>query len=142
MVFFFSYKAGHRNGLASRALETAAAPAGRPAALSQASAVLFLPAHGSRGASQAPSLLHLGNAGVVRLELETSSADGQWEVRISDGDVSVFSAEGLKPRQAGVVSYVVAEVPASQLPPHVYRVSLSSQSPGAVGSSWDLAVVK
>ncbi len=38
------------------------------------------------------------------------------------------------------MSYVVAEVPASQLPPKVYRVSLSPQaSRGAVGSSWDLA---
>ncbi|MGA7523165.1 MAG: hypothetical protein WBW84_11965 [Acidobacteriaceae bacterium] len=149
IVFFVSWEAEHRQGLPAQSTETAAttAPgqAGTPqAAMGQAAAVLFLPAHMARGAAQQASILHVGRAAAVRLELETPSAEGRWDVRISDGSRSVFSAAGLSPRQAGVVSYVVAEVPASQLASKEYRVTLSPQSStdGAVGSSWDLQVVQ
>jgi anti-sigma factor RsiW len=148
ILFFISYKAVHRNALPPPATGSNAAPApagNRQEAMTQA-AVLFLPAHGSRGAAQQPSVLHVGSAAVVRLELETPSAKAwaRWDVRISNANGKVFSADGLTPRQAGVVSYVVAEVGASRLPPGMYRVTLSpeSSSNGAVSTAWDLEAVQ
>ncbi|MGC2582055.1 MAG: hypothetical protein WA399_08150 [Acidobacteriaceae bacterium] len=149
VVFFLSYRAEHRNSLPSQATGTPPASltqeqtGSRQEAMSSAAAVLFLPAQVARGVSPRSSVLHTGNAGLVRLELETPSAEGHWDVRITNGG-TVFSAGGLSPRQAGVVSYVVAEVRASQLPPKVYRVTLSPEasSSGAVSTSWDLEVVK
>lgn len=153
MLFFLSYQAEHKNRLPAQGTAT---PPGVPAqqsmgsrqeAMSQAAAVLFLPARGTRGETQQASVLHVGAAGRVRLELETppGEAASRWDVRIGSGESqSVFSADGLVPREAGVVSYVVAEVPASQLPPKMYQITLSPQSAssGAVPSSWDLQVVK
>lgn len=112
--------------------------------MSQAAAVLFLPAHGSRGAAQPASVLHLGNATLVRLELETPTAEAstQWDVRISDAGGSVFTAASLRPQQAGVVSYVVAEVQASQLRPKTYRVTLSPQATVGAAFSRDLQVAQ
>lgn len=152
ILFFLSYKAEHRKRLPSQATVTppAATTQGsavnRQDAMSQAAAVLFLPAHVARGASQQRSVLHVGGAALVKLELETPSGDasGRWDVHISDGSASVFSAKGLTSRQAGVVSYVVAEVPAAQLPPSTYEITLSpeAKSDGAVASSWDIQVAK
>ena len=149
ILFFVSYEAEHRNERPVQTAGTEAPPspasgANRQETMAEAAAVLFLPAHVARGAEQQPSMLHLGNAAVVRLELETpaSGASIRWNVRIADGE-TVFSAEGLKPRQAGVVSYVVAEVRTSQLPPKTYRVTLSPESSaGAVATTWDLQVVQ
>ena len=149
ILFFLSYRAEHRNGLPSQAAATPPPIQGssgsQPEAMSQAAAVLFLPAHVARGASEQRSVLHLGNAGIVRLELETPSADPstRWDVQVTNGG-PVFSAAGLTPRQAGVVSYVVAEVPASQLPPKVYAITLSPEgnSEEAVTTSWNLEVLK
>jgi hypothetical protein len=149
LLFFISYQAEHRRGVPSRSAATAGAPASvahQQQTMSQAAAVLFLPAHAVRGAAQRPSVLHIGSAAVVRLELETASADAwaRWNVGISDGGASVFSAEGLKSQQAGVVSYVIAEVRAAQLPPKVYQITLTpeSSSSGAPASTWDLQVVQ
>lgn len=151
ILFFVSWQAAHRKALPGQATATPAAPAQsatgtRQEAMAQGDAVLFLPEHEARGASQQASILHIGSAAVVRLELETPSADAsaRWDVRISGGNGSVFSAAGLASRQAGVVSYVVAEVRASQLPPKVYRVTLSPQatSGSAVSLSWDIQVLK
>lgn len=150
ILFFLSYKAEHRSGLPSQAVGTPPAPSqgsmgSRQNAVSQTAAVLFLPAHVARGAAQQRSVLHLGNAAAVKLELETPSADAsmRWNVRVTNGG-TVFSASGLKSQQAGVVSYVVAEVPASQLSPKAYQVTLSPEgsSEGAVSTSWDFQVVK
>ena len=150
ILFFLSYKAEHRIGLPPQAVVTPAAqtpssPGSQQDAMSQAAAVLFLPAHVARGAAQQRSVLHLGNAAAVKLELETPSADAsaRWDVRVANGGI-VFSAVGLKAQQAGVVSYVVAEVPASQLPPKAYQVTLlpEGSSDGAVATSWDFQVVK
>jgi hypothetical protein len=148
ILFAVSYEAVHRKELPSQATGTAApvqGPAGQKA-MAQAAAVLFLPAHVARGASQQPSVLHVGSASLVRLELETPSGDAsaRWDVHIRDAGGSVFSAEGLAPQQAGVVSYVVAQVPASQLASKAYQVTLSpvSTSSGAASLSWNLEVVR
>jgi len=150
ILFFVAYTAEHGNGVPSQATgtaKTASGPAGtQQEATAQATAVLFLPAHGTRGGVQQPSVLHIGSAALVRLELETPSEESstRWNVQIRDANGTVFSADGLGPRQAGVVSYVVAEVRASLLPPQAYQISLSPQasSSGGVSSSWDLDVVK
>jgi hypothetical protein len=147
IVLLLSYRAVHRNRIPSQAVGTPA-PAvqsqpAAPEAMSSAAVVLFLPAHVARGAGQQASVVHLGKAGVVRLELETPSATGRWNVRIADG-ATVYSAEGLSPKQAGVVSYVVAEVRATQLAPQIYHVTLAPQSASgeSVLSSWIVRVVK
>lgn len=147
-LLFVSFETIHRKGIPPQTAQSSAAPgAGQVgAADSSVAAVLFLPAHVARGAAQQPSVLHVGDAGVVKLELEANSADGsaRWQVRISDRTGTVFSAQDLVERQAGIVSYVVADVPASQLQPQLYSVTLSPQlnSNGSPSSSWDLQVVK
>ncbi|MGA8531551.1 MAG: hypothetical protein WB622_17660 [Acidobacteriaceae bacterium] len=150
ILFLVSWEAVHREGLRATGTPSAAPAQGsagtQQEAMSQSAAVVFLPAHVARGAAQQTSVLHLGTAALVKLELETPSADAsaRWKVRISAGSASVFDAGDLVPRQAGVVSYVVAEVPASQLPPKMYQITLSPQSTSSGGtpSSWDLQVVQ
>jgi hypothetical protein len=150
ILFFVSWEAMHRRELPLQATGIPAPAQGstgtRQQAMSQASVVLFLPAHVARGTSQQTSVLHLGAAALVKLELETPSANAsaRWNVRVSNGRDSVFSAGSLAPQQAGVVSYVVAQVPTSQLPPKEYQITLAPQSPssGAALSSWDIQVVK
>ncbi|HZZ37562.1 MAG TPA: hypothetical protein VFE06_00425 [Acidobacteriaceae bacterium] len=145
---FVSWKAIHRRELPSQATGTPAqgSTGNRPEAMLQAAAAIFLPAHVARGASRQTSVLHLGGAAIVKLELETPSADAaaRWEVRVTSESGSVFSVGDLAPQQAGVVSFVVAQVPALQLPPKVYQVTLAPQSAssGAVPSSWELQVVQ
>jgi len=151
ILFFFAYTAEHRNHRPTLATGTAATPAPgsattRPEAMSQAAAVLFLPAHVARGAAQRPSVLHLGSASLVKLELETPGGDAstRWDVRMTSGGASVFDAAGLASQQAGIVSYVVAQVPVSQLPAKTCQVMLSPESPsgGAVSFAWTIQVVK
>lgn len=149
ILFFIAYTAEHRSGSPTPEIGTSArsAPAqgdNRPNAVSQAAAVLFLPAHVARGAAQKPSVLHIGSASLVRLELESpdGNASMRWDVRITSGGASVYRAEGLASQQAGVVSYVVAQVPSAQLPPKTYQITLSpASSAGAASSFWDLQVV-
>lgn len=150
ILFFVSWQAMHRKQMPSLATGTPVPGQGvtgnRQEAMAQAAAVLFLPAHVARGASQQTSVLHLGTAALVKLELETPTADAsaRWDVRVNSGGENVFSVSGLAARQAGVVSYVVAQVPASQLPPKSYEITLTPQSSagGAVPSSWELQVLK
>ncbi len=149
ILFFVSWQAMHRKQMPSQAtgtpVPTQGATGNRQQAMAQAAAVLFLPAHVARGASQQNGL-HLGTAALVKLELETPSADAsaRWDVRVNSGGESVFNVGGLAPRQAGVVSYVVAQVPASQLPAKIYEITLTPQSSSsaAVPSSWELQVLK
>lgn len=143
-LFVVSFVALRKEGSRSQIAQTTAAPAPDGVPASSAAAVLFLPDHVARGAAQQPSVLHSGGAGVVKLELETAAADPsqRWQVSVSAGQQTVYSAQNLVPRQAGVVSYVVAEVPAAQLPPALYTVTLSPQSGAIPPSSWDLQVVK
>lgn len=151
ILFVIAYTAEHRNPLPSQGTETAVTPAPvlkgsqQAAAKVEAAAVLFLPAHVARGSAQRPSILHLGNASLVKLELETpaGNASTRWDVRIHNGGL-VFSADGLVSQQAGIVSYIVARVPAAQLQPKSYQVTLSPEasSSDAASSSWDLEVVK
>ena len=150
ILFFVAYTAEHRSGLPSQATGTVAKTASdsagsRQSAGLQAAAVLFLPAHVARGAAQQPSVLHVGSASLVKLELETPAGDTstRWNVRLTSGGASVFSADNLPSQQAGVVSYVIAQVPSAQLPPKVYQITLSPQSPaGAVTASWDFRILQ
>lgn len=147
VLFFAAYRAEHRNHAPSQTAGTAGTsegPAEGQIAEAQAAAVLFLPAHVARGAAERPSVLHIGSARLVKLELETPGGDEstRWDVRLTSGGAQVFSAAGLASQQAGLISYVVAQVPAPQLPPKDYQISLSPEAPGSAGTStWDVRVV-
>lgn len=144
-LFVISFQGMHRKGAARSTATTGAPAAPQSSGGAAATAVLFLPAQLTRGASQEQPVLHLGGAWTLKLELETPAGDssGRWQVSIAQEDRTVFSAENLTPRQAGVVSYVVAEVPASQLPPAEYRVRLSPQAAGSAQppNTWNLTVL-
>ena len=92
-----------------------------------------------RGAEAADIQLPTSSALRLQMEIEQPRAGARYAVRVMDGDVQVFRAEGLSLRQAGPIEFIEATLPTPAMGPGKRRIVVTDESSSANVQTWILA---